>query len=190
MLTTSIPVKPGGEVQQFLLLRAQRLIAALIWWIGGVRWLRVGGVAVGEGRRWQSALKRGWHRVMFIQKLLQSPDVLHRRPQGLHFAHLLICGAVWHMLTQRLEAHVDLLDSVSLSFVPPGHGHWLLLGDGVAETVEAQSALAAQELRGAGALSFQHLTFTLAAGRAAVWVDSGYYVLGRGMQADACVSFI
>lgn len=94
------------------------------------------------------------------------------------------------MLTQSLEAHVNLFDPVPLSFVPPGHGHRLLLGDGVAEAVEAQATLAAQELRRAGALSLQHLGFALVAGNVGVLVHSAHRaVLGRGVQADAGASF-
>lgn len=95
------------------------------------------------------------------------------------------------MLTQRLEAHVDLFDPVPLSLVPPGHGHGLLLGDGVAEAVEAQAPLAAQQLRRAGALSLQHLGFALEVGGAgSVGVRGGdRAVLRRSVQAEAGASF-
>lgn len=95
------------------------------------------------------------------------------------------------MLTQRLETHVDLFDPVPLSFVPPGHGHWLLLGDGIAETVEAQSPLAAQKLRRTGALSLQHLGFALEAGSAGGVGEHGWdsAVLRRSVQAEAGASF-
>ena len=90
------------------------------------------------------------------------------------------------MLTQRLEAHVDLFDPVPLPFVPPGHGHGLLLRDGVAETVEAEAPLAAQELRRAGALSLQHLGFALeAGGGGGVGVRGGHgAVLRGGVQGE------
>ncbi|TNN87889.1 hypothetical protein EYF80_001853 [Liparis tanakae] len=147
----------------------------------GVRRLWVGGVAVGDCRGWQAALESSRHCVMFVQKLL---------PQGLHFTHLLVGGAVRHVLSQRLEAHVDLFDPVPLSLVPPGHGHGLLLRDGVAQSVEAQTPLAAQELRRAGALSLQHLGLTLEAGRVGAGVLGGVSaVLGWSVQADAGVSF-
>lgn len=84
---------------------------------------------------------------MLVQKLLQSPDVLHRRPQRLHFAHFFVGSAVGHMLTQRLKPHVDLFHPVALSFVPPGHGHGLLLGNGVTQAVESEAPFAAQKLR-------------------------------------------
>lgn len=124
---------------------------------------------------------------MLVQKLLQSPDVLHRGPQRLHFAHFLVGSAVGHMLPQRLKTHVDLFDPVAFSFVPPRHGHGLLLGDGVAQAVESQAPLAAQKLRGARALSLQHLTLALEAGGSArsVGMDGGGVVLRGGVQGEA-----
>lgn len=124
---------------------------------------------------------------MLVQKLLQSPDVLHRRPQRLHFAHFLVGSAVGHMLTQRLETHVDLFDPVPLSFVPPGHGHGLLLGNGITQAVESEASFAAQELRRAGALSLQHLGFALKPGGGArrVGMDGGGVVLRWGVQGEA-----
>lgn len=124
---------------------------------------------------------------MLVQKLLQSPDVLHRGPQRLHFAHFLVGRAVGHVLTQRLEAHVDLFDPVPLPFVPPGHGHGLLLGDGITQAVESEPSFAAQELRRAGALSLQHLGFALEprGGARGVGVDGGDGVLGRAVQGEA-----
>lgn len=96
------------------------------------------------------------------------------------------------MLTQRLETHVDLLDPVPLSFVPPGHCHRLLLRDGVAEAVKAEAPLAAQELWGAGALSLQHLGFALKDGGRTSGVrvhDGGCAVRRRGVQGEAGASF-
>ena len=70
VLSASVPVEPGCKVQQLLFLGAQRLITAFIWWVGGMRRLRVGGVAVGKCRGRQPALESGRHSVMLVQKLL------------------------------------------------------------------------------------------------------------------------
>lgn len=123
---------------------------------------------------------------MLVQKLLQSPDVLHRRPQRLHFAHFFVGSAVGHMLTQRLKPHVDLFDPVTLSFVPPGHGHGLLLWNGVTQAVESEAPFAAQKLRRVGALSLQHLGFALKAGGSArsVGMAGGGVVLRWGVQSE------
>lgn len=154
---SSVAIKPSCEVQQLLVFRAQVLVTPFIGRIGGVWRLGIGRVGVRE-RRWRNAaLERGWNRVVLVQQLLQRADVLHRRPERLHFAHLLIGRAVRDVLAQRLESHIDLFDAVPLAFVASRHRDRLLLRDGVSQPVERESPLAAQKLRWAGALSFQHL---------------------------------
>lgn len=118
--------------------------------------LRARRVRIGCRWRRDAALKHGRHGVVLVQKLLERTDVLDRRAQRLHFAHFLVRGSVGHVLAKRLEAHVDLLDSVPLAFVASGNSHGLLLRDWIAESVECQSPLAPQKLWAAGALSLQH----------------------------------
>lgn len=102
---------------------------------------------------------------MLVQELLQSADVLHRRPQGFYFAHLFVSRAVRNVLAQGLKAHVYLLDPVPFSLVAPRHGDRLLLGDAVAQAGEAQPPLAAQQFRRVGALSLQHFALALTLAR-------------------------
>lgn len=69
------------------------------------------------------------------------------------------------MLAQGLKTHVYLLDPVPFSLVAPCHCDRLLLGDAVAQTGEAEPPLAAQKLRGVGALSLQHFALALTLAR-------------------------
>ncbi len=156
--TWFISVEPCGEVQQLLLLRAEMLVAAFIRGISRMRRLRARRVRIGDRRRRDPALQHGRHGVVLVQQLLKRSDILHRRAQRLHFAHLLVRRSVGHMLAQRLEAHVHLLDAVSFALVASGHRHGLLLRDGIAESVEGQSPLAPEQLWAARALSLQHFT--------------------------------
>lgn len=55
------------------------------------------------------------------EQLLQLSNVLNGRSKCLHFAHLLVLGTIWHVLSERGKTIVDHLDAISFPFIATCH---------------------------------------------------------------------